>query len=177
MPRSAPTKRTSWPRVTNSSATAMPGNRCPPVPPPAMMTFMRFAHEERGPTSHANPTIYSARFARSCHFNTTAAAGELPIALLRAPADARQPRPLGARTDRLRRGARDVEQDAHGEQIDDERRAAEADERQRQPLGRQRAEHDAEVDQRLKAEHRGDAEAEITAERIAGAQRRPRAAP
>src|SRR6185369_12306105 len=126
MPRSAPTKRTACPRDTSSSATAMPGNRCPPVPPPAIMTF----------TS-----------ARSRHFDTLAAAGKSTVALLRRPADARQPRTLDARACRLRRRARDVEQDAHGEQVDDQRRAAEADERQRQPLGRQRAEDDAEVDQ------------------------------
>src|SRR5947209_8708429 len=37
MPRSVPANRTWCPRAVSSSATARPGNKWPPVPPPAMI--------------------------------------------------------------------------------------------------------------------------------------------
>ena len=44
-PRSVPTKSTSWrrSRFIKASATATPGKRCPPVPPPAMIIFTVFS--------------------------------------------------------------------------------------------------------------------------------------
>src|SRR6266404_5636672 len=50
---------TSWPRSRSTSATAIPGNKCPPVPPHAMTAFIlmsilqlnsrRHPHLQRGP--------------------------------------------------------------------------------------------------------------------------------
>ena len=94
-------------------------------------------------------------------------------ALERAAAQRREQR----QSPRLGVARRDVAQHARREQAHHQRRAAVADERQRQPLGRQRAQHDADVDQRLQPEHRGDAEGQVAAERVARAERRAQPAP
>ena len=65
---------------------------------------------------------------------------------------------------------RDVEQDAGGGRADEERGASEADEREGQPLGRQDGEGDGEVEQRLDAEHRRDAEGQVAAVIVGGTQ-------
>ncbi len=71
---------------------------------------------------------------------------------------------------------RDVEQDAGRDRVHEQRRAAEAEEREREALGRQDGERDREVHQRLRAEHRGDAEREIGAVVVGRAERRTYAA-
>ena len=69
-------------------------------------------------------------------------------------------RPLHAR----RRVLRHVQQNAHADQIDQQRRSAGADERQRNALGRHQAEHDADVHERLHRDHRRQPEREKRAE-------------
>ena len=91
--------RASTDRARSSSrATAMPGYRCPPVPPPAITT------------------------------RTASRGSRLHLRVLR-----------------------NVQQHAHAEQVDQQRRSAGADERQRNALGRHQAEHDADVHERLHA--------------------------
>ena len=73
--------------------------------------------------------------------------------------------------------AADVEQEPDEEHRDHQRAAAVADERQRDALVRDDAEHDADVEQHLDAEQQRDAEREVAAEHVARAERRADAAP
>ena len=133
MPRAVPANVTiaSGRRARISRAMASPGNRCPPVPPPAITT-------RRLASAHAVARL------RRC----------------RMPAD--QPR----------RGVlRQVEQHPDREHRDEHRRPAGADERQRQALVRQHADHDADVGQRLHGEQRRQAEGQ---ERAVGVRHRRR---
>ena len=59
---------------------------------------------------------------------------------------------------------RHVQQNAHAEQVDEQRRSAEADERQRNAFRRQQPERNADVEQRLHGHHRGQAQREKRAE-------------
>ncbi len=104
---------------------------------------------------------------------STMSRGPASVRLL-APLSARRRMPGNTQSPRLGIARRDVREHAGREQAHDQRRAAVADERQRQPLGRQRAQHDADVDQRLQPEHRRDAERQVGAEHVARAERRAR---
>src|SRR5689334_5208515 len=69
--------------------------------------------------------------------------------------------------------ARDRQQDADGGEAHDERRAAGADERQRDAGDRQQRNDDADVDERLQTEPGGDAGREQRAERVRRPERGP----
>jgi hypothetical protein len=72
---------------------------------------------------------------------------------------------------------RDVEQHTHAKQIDQERRAAKADQRKRNPLGRHQPEHHADVHHRLRRDHGGQPKRDKRAKRVFGAQGDAQAAP
>src|SRR5262245_8358113 len=112
-PRGVPTKttRAAGSRRLSSSATAMPGNRWPPVPPAAMRNA-----EAKPPSSI---------------------------------------RVLGH-----------VEHEPHREERDEQRRAARADEGERDPLRGQKAQHHADVDERLQHDLERQAGREVAAESV-----------
>src|SRR5688500_940663 len=110
----------------SSRATAMPGYRCPPVPPPAITTL--------------NPMT-------------------------------RRPSCGGGRV------LRHIEQDAHADQIDQQRRSAGAHEGERDALVRHEAEHEADVEEGLQHDHRGQADRQKRAETIGCERRRAEPAP
>ena len=72
---------------------------------------------------------------------------------------------------------RDVQQDTRREERHEERRASEGDEGQRQPLGRQRPRHHAEIHEGLGREHDGQPERQVAAEGVRRAQPDPQAPP
>src|SRR6185369_16781966 len=125
MPRSAPKNTTSsaTPLSRASSATANPGNKCPPVPPPAIATFIK------GTGTFLIPQCFRA-WPQKCtwsHFNSST----------------------------FSQLARQREKQAADRQEGHDRRAAVADERKADALGRKQTEHDADVDHRLQHDDQG----------------------
>src|SRR5213594_265207 len=77
----------------------------------------------------------------------------------------------------LTRLLRKIEKQADRDEARDQRRAAVADQRQRQSLGRHEAERDADVDERLDGDHHRESERCVKIEALLAEPRDPEAAP
>src|SRR5438094_468085 len=151
MPAAVPTKMTLAPWAASASASARPGNRWPPVPPPAMRILIW------------GPVRCSRGYRRALLLRCP----QTPSAKTSAPAlglrrHCLSPRLFGSSPALAGQGEEDAdlaERGNHG-------RAAVGEERQGQPLGREAAEHYARVHHALEDERERHAEGEQAREPI-----------
>src|SRR5215467_12809261 len=124
---------TSWPRSRSTSATAMPGKRCPPVPPHAITAFI--GSGSSNPRRHSG--VHRGAFHRRRFKNALSV---------------------------------NVQQQADPEHTRGQVRTSVADERQRQPLVRQKRRGYADVHGGLKSEKRDNPATKQQAETITSVQ-------
>src|SRR5437762_2880897 len=156
MPAAVPTKVTLAPWAASASASARPGKRWPPVPPPAMRILMWGPAQCSGAPRPADQPTRGIRRAPQ----TPSAKTSAPALGLRR--HSLSPRLAGSSPALAGQGEEDAdlaERGNHG-------RAAVGEERQGQPLGREAAEHYARVHHALEDERERHAEGEQAREPI-----------
>src|SRR5437762_2702083 len=164
MPAAGPTKMTLAPWAVSASASARPGNRWPPVPPPAM----RIVKRNRGPvqcSGASRPATKRPRGIRRAPRTPSAktSASALGLRLCLKVTYSRE------RTSQLAPSpcfAGQGEEDADLAERGNHGRAAVGEERQGQPLGGEAAEHHARVHHALEDERERHAEGEQAGEPI-----------